>query len=241
VIVHNPGAARILSAQSAPQIRIIPHFCEDDEFPATAEVVQFRQRLGIGQGIRLFGLFGYLREPKRVLSCIRAFRRLHAFRPETALLLSGEVVSKDLERVLQIEAGRSGNAPGGTAIFRLGRLSESEFRIAGAAVDCCLNLRYPGVGETSGIAVRMMGLAKPVIVTDNAENSDFPPATVLRVSPGVAESEELFHHMLLVTEFPGIAREIGGEARLHIRKSHTLEAVARHYWEVLCAAASSAF
>jgi glycosyltransferase involved in cell wall biosynthesis len=241
VIVHNPGASRILSSQGAPQIRIIPHFCQDDEFPATADVVQFRERLGIGQGIRLFGMFGYLREPKRVLSCIRAFRRLHAIRPQTALLLSGEVVSKDLERVLQIEAGCSGSGTGGAAIYRLGRLSESDFRIAGAAVDCCLNLRYPGVGETSGIAVRMMGLAKPVIVTDNAENSDFPPAAVLRVSPGVAESEELFHHMLLVTEFPGVAREIGTEARLHIRKSHTLDAVARDYWEVLCAAASSAF
>jgi glycosyltransferase involved in cell wall biosynthesis len=118
-------------------------------------------------------------------------------------------------------------------------LSERELRIAGAAVDCCLNLRYPGVGETSGIAVRMMGLARPVILTDNAENSDFPAATVLRVSSGVAEAEELFDHMLLVTEFPGIAREIGSEARLHIRKHHALEAVARRYWEVLCAAASS--
>ena len=84
-----------------------------------------------------------------------------------------------------------------------------------------------------------MGLAKPVIVTDNAENSDFPPATVLRVSSGIAEAEGLFEHMVLVTEFPGIAREIGSEARLHIRKRHALEAVAREYWEVLCAAASS--
>jgi glycosyltransferase involved in cell wall biosynthesis len=231
VIVHNPGACAIARAQGAKRVEIIPHFCEAEETPEAAELARFRQRIGVGQGVQLFGMFGYLREPKRVLPCIRAFERLHAVRPETALLLAGEVVSPDLERLLQSEAN--------PAIHRMGHLSEREFRLAGAAVDCCLNLRYPGVGETSGIAVRLMGLAKPVIVTDNAENSDFPPAAVLRVSSGVAESEELFDHMLLVTEFPAIAREIGSEAGLHIRKHHALEAVARRYWEVLCAAASS--
>jgi glycosyltransferase involved in cell wall biosynthesis len=233
VIVHNPGASRIAREQGAKQVKIVPHFFQASESPDAAEIERFRQRLGIGQDVRLFGLFGYLREPKRVLPCIRAFRRLHAVRPETALLLAGEVVSGDLERVLK-------NEPNWASIYRLGHLSESDFRIAGAAVDCCLNLRYPGVGETSGIAIRLMGLGKPVIVTDNAENSDFPPATVLRVSAGVAEAEELFDHVLLVTEFPGIAREIGSEARLHIQKCHALEAVARQYWEALCAAASSA-
>jgi glycosyltransferase involved in cell wall biosynthesis len=233
VIVHNPGASAIVRGQGAQQVKIIPHFCEMDEPPEAAEVARFRQRLGIGQGVRLFGIFGYLREPKRVLACIRAFRRLHAVRPETALLLAGEVVSKDLERLLK-------NEPRHPGIHRLGHLSERDFRIAGAAVDCCLSLRYPGVGETSGIAVRLMGLAKPVMVTDNAENADFPASAVLRVAAGVAETEELFDHMLLVTEFPGIARGIGSEARLHIQKRHGLEAVARGYWEVLCAAASSA-
>jgi glycosyltransferase involved in cell wall biosynthesis len=231
VIVHNPGACAIVRAQGAKRIEIIPHFCEVEEPPEAAELARFRQRIGVGQGVRLFGMFGYLREPKRVLPCIRAFRRLHALRPETALLLVGEVVSPDLERLLQNE--------GHTGVCRLGHLSEREFRVAGAAVDCCLNLRYPGVGETSGIAVRLMGLAKPVIVTDNAENSGFPPAAVLRVASGIAESEELFENMLLVTEFSAIAREIGSEARLHIRKHHVLETVARRYWEVLCAAASS--
>jgi hypothetical protein len=84
----------------------------------------------------------------------------------------------------------------------------------------------------------MMGLGKPVIVTGNTENSDYPEAAVLRVAPGVAEAEELFEHMVLATEFPAIAREIGIEAQRHIRKHHALESVARRYWEVLCSAVS---
>lgn len=241
MIVHNPGASAIVDgysretkANGAKQVEIIPHFCEVDAPPEAARIARFRESLGVGQDVTLFGMFGYLREPKRVLQCLRAFRRLHAVRPKTALLLAGEVVSPDFARLLQHE-------PHHPSIHRLGHQSNRDFGIARAAVDCCLNLRYPGVGETSGIAVRMMGSAKPVIVTDNAENSEFPLTAVLRVAPGVAEAEELFEHMVLVTEFPVIAREIGSEARLHIQRHHALEAVARRYWEVLCSAVSSAF
>ena len=230
VVVHNPGAAAIAAAQGAENVAVIPHFCELNCSVKTSGKARFRDRIEVAQGAALFGIFGYMREPKRILPCIQAFKRLHALRPETALVLAGECVSSDLERLLKIEA----NHP---AIHRLGHLSEDDFATAGAAVDCCLNLRYPGAGETSGIAIRLMGLGKPVVVTDNAENSDFPDNAVLRVAVGIAESAELFDHILLVTEFPQIARRIGREAQLHIRERHALEPVARRYWETLCAAA----
>jgi len=231
VIVHNAGAAEIAGANGARSIAIIPHFCELSGPVEISECARFRQRLGIAQGTTLFGIFGYLREPKRVLPCIHAFQRLHALRPDTALLLAGESVSPDLNRLLQTEVSHP-------AIHRLGHLSERELEIAASTVNCCLNLRYPGAGETSGIAVRLMALGKPVVVTDNAENSGFPHAAVLRVKAGVAESAELVQNMLLVTEFPRLAREIGNEAQSHIRKHHALEPVARRYWEFLCTAAS---
>jgi glycosyltransferase involved in cell wall biosynthesis len=233
IIVHNPGAAAIVAAQGGRNIDVIPHFCAVDEDSLTVEAAQLRNQLGIGQGTRLFGIFGYLREPKRILQCIRAFTRLHAIRPQTALLIAGECGSSDLARLLETEARQHSGVT--QAIKRVGYLSDRELRIAAGMVDCCLNLRYPGAGETSGIAIRLMGEAKPVILTDSAENADFPPAAALRVRPGVAEAEELFEHMLLVTEYPGIARDIGRVARNHIRRHHGLDTVAKRYWEVLCA------
>jgi glycosyltransferase involved in cell wall biosynthesis len=230
VIVHNPGAAAVAS-QFTSNVRVIPHFYENKPDVEACETVRFRERIGVGQGATLFGIFGYLREPKRILTCIQAFKRLHEQRPRTALLIAGECVSSDLARLLDIEV----NHP---AIHRLAHLSERDFPVAMAAVDCCLNLRYPGAGETSGIAIRLMGVGKPVIVTDNPENSAFPRGAVLRVSAGVAESAELFDHICLVTEFPPIAREIGNEAQRHVRQHHALESVAGKYWDTLCAAAS---
>jgi len=230
VIVHNPGAAAVAS-QYTTKVTIIPHFCEMEPAADACETVRFRERIGVGQGVTLFGIFGYLREPKRIVTCVQAFKRLHEQRPHTALLIAGECVSSDLARLLEVEADHP-------AIRRLAHLSERDFPLAMAAVDCGLNLRYPGAGETSGVAIRLMGLGKPVIVTDNTENSGFPRAAVLRVSPGVAESAELFDHIGLVTGFPAIAREIGNEAQRHIRERHALESVAGEYWNTLCAAAS---
>jgi glycosyltransferase involved in cell wall biosynthesis len=209
----------------------IPHFFQPEPtLPDAVDAERFRAGIGIEPGATLFGIFGYLREPKRVLPCIAALKRLHAVRPGTALLLAGEAVSTDLERLLRVEARHQ-------AIRRMGHLADSDLSLAIASVDCGLNLRYPAAGESSGIAMRLMGAGKPVIVTDNPENADFPAEAVLRVMPGIAEAAELLDHMILVTEFPRIAKAIGSEARIHLRKRHALEMVAREYWEALCAAA----
>jgi len=232
VIVHNPGAAAMAQAHGAERIFTIPHFFESDQANIdTSETMRFRDRVGIDPGATLFGIFGFLRETKRIPACIAAFRRLHAPRPRTALLLAGDVISGDLERWLRTEAMHP-------AIHRTAHLSDAELRLAQAAVDCGLNLRYPAAGETSGIAIQLMGTGKPVIGMDNAENAGFPETAMFRVRPGVAESAELFDHMILATECPEVARAVGEQAREHIRKCHGLEQVAQKYWEVLCAVIS---
>ncbi len=232
VIVHNPGAAAMVQAHGAQRIFTIPHFFETKKAEIDPrEAVRFRERIGIDPAATLFGIFGYLRETKRVPACIAAFRKLHVARPRTALLLAGDAVSGDLAQFLETEARHP-------AVHRMGHLSDADLKLAAATVDCGLNLRYPAAGETSGIAIQLMGIGKPVIGTDNAENAGFPETSMLRVRPGVAESAELFDHMVLVTEYPGVARAVGNEARDHIRKCHGLEHVARQYWEALCAVTS---
>ena len=229
VIVHNPGAAAIARAHGAKDPQTVPHFFEPALLPDAADTARLRERLGIPQTPTLFGIFGYLRETKRIIPSIDAFRRLHASRPGVALLLAGDAVSPDLARLMKAESAHP-------AIHRVGHLSEADFRIASAAIDCCVNLRYPAAGETSGIAVRMMGAGKPVIVSDGTQNSDIPTAACLRVTPGVAEAAELFHHMVMVSAFPRIAKDIGNEAARYIRQHHSLDVVAKRYWQILCAA-----
>ncbi len=231
VIVHNPGAAAMAKEHGAKRVSIIPHFFEP-VWRDRADSILFRQALGVPGGTTLFGIFGYLRETKRVLPSIHAFRRLYNSNPNVALLLAGEPASADLARLLQIEAMHP-------AIHRMGHLDDKTLLTAASAVDCCINLRYPAAGETSGIAIRLMGMGKPVILSQNEANSDIPASACLRVLPGIAEPAELFDYMSMVAAFPSFAREVGRGAARHISERHSLEAVVRQFWQVLCEAGSS--
>jgi glycosyltransferase involved in cell wall biosynthesis len=233
IIVHNSGAAEMARSASpqCPPVHVIPHLGEGTAANAEA-AIDFRRKAGVSPGVTLFGIFGYLRESKRICPSISAFRRLHALHPDSALLLAGESVSSDLTRLLEIEAGHP-------AIVRVSHLEERNLQDALSAIDCCINLRYPGAGETSGIAIRAMAAAKPVILTDISENSDYPPETRLRVAPGPSEIAELLDNMILVSEFPALARQTGAAARRHIREIHAPDRIAAIFHDALAAVAES--
>jgi glycosyltransferase involved in cell wall biosynthesis len=80
----------------------------------------------------------------------------------------------------------------------------------------------------------MMAAGTPVILSDIPENSDLPMAACLRVRPGIAEATELFEQMALAASFPRIVREIGEQARRHIRAHHSRESAAARIWDILC-------
>lgn len=229
IIVHNPAAARIVK-DHAPDARVveIPHLFAPPDPISAAEILSFRQALHLSTHHFVFGVFGYLRESKRIMNILRSFDAIHRALPHTALLLAGEFVSSDLARAVEPWLGRPG-------ILRMGHLPERDFWIAARAVDACINLRYPAAGETSGIAVRMMGLGKPVMVTDSEESARYPDTACFRIAPGVAEKASLTEHGILAASLPQTTREIGARGAQHIRSSHALDRVADEYWETLCA------
>ena len=228
VVVHNPAAARI-AREHAPGARVeeIPHLFADPPLGSEAEAIRYRQRLGIGPEVFLFGVFGYLRESKRLVSVLDAFARLHSECPRAALLIAGEFVSTDLARAIEPFLGASG-------VYRLPHLSERDFWTAAQAVDACINLRYPAAGETSGIAIRLMGIGKPVLLTDGEECARFPEDACLRIAGGAAERDSLLQHLYLLTSVNEVAKAIGLRGAAHIRAYHRVSSVSEQYWQLLC-------
>ena len=234
VVVHNPAAARLVR-EHAPHSRVIelPHLAlgPASDAPSEAEILRYRQRLGVAPTDFLFGVFGYLRESKRLMSVLEAFARVRSeIRreiPRAALLVAGRFVSSDLERA----AGPLLSAPG---VFRLPYLSEREFWLAAGAVDACINLRHPAAGETSGISIRFLGLAKPLLLTEGEETARLPEDACLRILAGPWEAESLRQHMILLTSMFGLARAIGQRGADHLHAHHAVEDISRRYWELIC-------
>ena len=230
IVVHNPEAARIAGAagNGSRTIVEIPHFFQAPAArPAEWQVERYRQRLGVAPGAYLFGVFGYLRESKRLSVALETFARLRREQPGVALLVAGGFVSTDLERAMRPLL----DAPG---VIRRPRLTDREFWLAAASVDACINLRHPAAGETSGIAIRLMGLGKPTLVTDSAECAGFPPDACLRIAPGESERDSLFDHMRLLTLWAEAGRAIGQRGAGHIHQRHRLDLAGQRYWDLLC-------
>ncbi|MGH9718696.1 MAG: hypothetical protein ACRD8O_00655 [Bryobacteraceae bacterium] len=227
VIVHNRVAAQVVR-DHCPEVPVaeIPHLFDAPPAPPLAGVQRFRQRLGIRPEAFLFSVFGYLRESKRLTTVLRAFRDVHNVYASTALLIAGDFASLDLPRT----AGPLLAMPG---VVRSGYLPESDFWLAAAATDACLNLRFPTCAETSGIGIRLMGAGKPVFVTAGEEVANFPEAACVRIDAGPAEREMLTGYMLWLRSSPLSAQAIGQAAAEHVRRDHSLDRVAALYWETL--------
>lgn len=226
VIVHNPAAAAV-AVSHAPGARVheIPHLFVRPELPARYEVARLRASLGVPASTLLAGVFGHLRESKRITAVLRAFERARAH-SGMVLLLAGDFASSDLERSVDAHPSREG-------ILRIGHLPEREFWMYASAVDVCVNLRYPAAGETSGIAVRLMGIGKPAVLTGSPENARYPVDACIRIPADASEEETLFHVLLWLSSFRRDALEIGFRAEEHIRQEHDITHVAARYWNVL--------
>jgi glycosyltransferase involved in cell wall biosynthesis len=228
VIVHNPRAATLVQEHvRGTTVHEIPHlFALPPDLPSQSEVIRWRAGLGVASHTFLVGVFGHLRESKRLLALLRAFHRARRS-AEMKLLVAGDFVSSDLARsvepMLRDDEG----------ILRIGYLDEREFWLCASAVDACINLRYPMAGETSGIAIRLMGLGKTVLVSAGDETSRFPEAACVRIDPGQAEEEMLAEYLVWLARCPGDARAIGQRAAEHIREHHAPARVAGLYWRAL--------
>lgn len=226
VIVHNPAAARVVRAHNS-QARVveIPHLLVPPEIPSTIDTLRFRQRLGVRPRTLLAGVFGHLRESKRLPVVLRAMRRLWEADLDAVLVVQGEFASADLERAMgpQLE-----NHP---RILRAGYLPEAEFLRWAAAIDVCVNLRYPTAAETSGIAIGMMGIGKTVIFSAGEETARIPENACLRVDQGANEERMLADYLIWLAANRAAGEQIGRHAAAHVNREHAIQRVAAQYWD----------
>ena len=125
------------------------------------------------------------------------------------MLVAGSFVSRDLARAAKPLL----ETPG---VTRLPYLSEEEGFLAGGGdpvMNSCVNLKYPAAGETSGIAIRLMGLGKlrdPYGFCRRARAFPKTPVCAFRLA---AESDSLRHHMILLASLRQAATTVGENRR----------------------------
>ena len=217
IIVHNPAAGAMVRAHVRDaRVVEIPHAFEPP--PGFEHAEQFTREPFVA------GVFGHLRESKRIMSVLRVFRRLRG--EQMTLLLAGDFASQDLARAVSPSLDepwlkRVPYAPG------------RRFWELAARTTVCINLRYPPAGETSGIGTGMMGIGRAVVATRGREIERIPESACLRIDAGLAEEAQLEHVLLWLSRHRRDSRDIGRMARDHIRNHHDPRKAAQAYWRLL--------
>jgi len=221
VVVHNPAAeAAVLAHSPQARVRRMPHLFEPPRTHFIREVDEYRRQvLGVSHEETLFAVLGHLRESKRIDAVVRACERLRANGLPIRLLIQGKFVGPDLKRALGPRLAQEW-------IVRRAYLNEDEWWMQAHAIDLGINLRWPLAGESSGIATRLMGIGKPVVLTRGLETSVIPEAAAVRIDPGIAEQEQLEQYLAWLTINVEARRSIGRHAAIHTNQFHGVERVA---------------
>jgi glycosyltransferase involved in cell wall biosynthesis len=181
------------------------------------------------EGSPLVGCFGYLNVNKRVPQLLEAFASLLRRCPEARLLLVGAAAERfDLERRLE----RLGLAGRGV-VHREDYVDEPRLWSLMAACDVCVNLRSPTMGETSGSAIRVLSLGKPLVVSDVGWFAELPDDVALKIPVDEYETRTLEAALELLAASRGARAALGAAARAYVDREHSLERAADRYAEAV--------
>jgi glycosyltransferase involved in cell wall biosynthesis len=177
------------------------------------------------EGRTVIGCYGHLNPAKRLPQLLEAFAGLRRRRPEALLLLVGSL-SPGLE--LDPVYDRLGLHLG-EDVIRVDYVDEARLWSLLAACDICVNLRYPTMGETSGIVIRALSLGRPLVVSDVGWFSELPDEAALKVPVDDREVEAIGAALERLARDPGLRAGMGEAGRSAARRDHDIGLVADAY------------
>jgi glycosyltransferase involved in cell wall biosynthesis len=193
-------------------------------------------RAELPEGRTVIGCYGHLNPAKRLPQLLEAFALLRRRVPEALLLLVGSLSpGLDFDPLYDRLGLRSGED-----VIRAGYVDETGLWSFLAACDVCVNLRYPTMGETSGIVVRALSLGRPLVVSDVGWFAELPDEAAVKVSVGGEEVHILADALELLVGDPELRSRMGEAALALAEGEHDVAWVADAYAAALEEAAGGA-
>jgi glycosyltransferase involved in cell wall biosynthesis len=220
VITHNEFTRqRVLASRPLARTSVIPHHVSLGEL-GSMDRDSARAALKLPADAFVLASYGFITPAKRLEVSLRAFARLRKERPDALYLLVGEVSPHyDLSGIPE-------------GVILVGRTELDDFLRYMVAADVAVNLRYPTAGETSGTLIRLLGLGKPVIVSNLGAFAEIPDGACAKVDLDESEEDYLFACLQALAADEELRRAMGENARRHVTP-HTPAASARAYADVV--------
>lgn len=218
IVVHSVTMRdAVLAAGASVPVAVIPLFGTPAD-PSRPYV-----RTSVAKDDLLLGTFGYMAPSKRLEPVLRAVKRLTQCFPNLRLVCVGELVpGYDLVGAIN-DLGLADH------VSITGYVSQETMDSYMHAVDVAVNLRYPTWGESSATLSRLMTIGKAVVVTDLGSFHELPDDTVVKVSHGEREVDDLVGALSHLLADPQKRAGIGAAAKRHMQTCCSPESAADLY------------
>jgi glycosyltransferase involved in cell wall biosynthesis len=222
VIVHS-YYTRNLIKEVFPYIpiQVIPHYTKICNAPIN-DYEMARIELGIKENTNVIATFGFVTPAKRLDKILTALVRLHRDGYEFKFYIVGEVPG-------EIEAKISQSGLPDDMVVLTGHVKLTLFLQYMKASDICVNLRYPVHGETSGSLHRLLGMGKPVLVSNVGSFREYPDDAVIKIDVTHKEEDQIYEALKLLLDNPQKKLEIGNIGYTYAKEHLDIEKVAKAY------------
>jgi glycosyltransferase involved in cell wall biosynthesis/uncharacterized protein YbaR (Trm112 family) len=227
-VVHSDHAReRVERLCPTGSVRVVPMGVP---LPILVDRNDGRRHLDLPENAFIITSITHVNPMKRLHVVLRALRRVVERRPETLLIVAGSVArGMNLERQVSL-LGLERH------VRIVGYLSDDDSRILARAGDVSVNLRYPSAGETSASLLRLLGSARPVIVTAHGPSLELPDDVALRVPIDRLEEETLTEMLVWLADDDIARQELGDTARRFVERNHSMGAAVNGYRDAISTA-----
>lgn len=189
-----------------------------------------RKKMLIAEDAFVIGVVGTINRFKRIGVILEAFDIFRRQRPNSVIVISGTCadIGCYIEIRKIIEARRFGNS-----VMMLGYMEMDNLIRLISASDVCVNLRYPTLGEMSGIVPRILGLGKPLVVTDTDSFRELPDTCCFKLPVGQGETQELSAIFRLLAENSDIRARMGEFAAEYVKSCSWAQTAERYKGSII--------
>ena len=223
VIVHSDFAKQMVLG-IRPDAKVVNIPLHTPDICTNYEVLKknARKKLGISDDIYIFGAFGHATVHKRIPQILQALSQYKKEKGNFHFYIVGQATGLELEAMVkELDLEKEVTVTGYTSL--------EDFKLYMQACDVAFNLRYPTQGESSASLHRLLGIGKPVLVTNIGSFREYSESIVYKVGYGNEEIQEILKVLFELTKSKDTYNEKCKQIVEYAKENYSLIGNARKY------------
>jgi glycosyltransferase involved in cell wall biosynthesis len=226
VIVHHQWLKHQFNNND--HIDVIPLFGEISFSPTLEQIARFREKFSIKDTHFLISCLGFVNRNKLPELQVKVVKKLLAQGFPVHLLFAGETSPEVRALQEEVEASEFRKY-----ITFAGYLDETDYLSALFAADVVINLRNPSMGEGSLTLVHALAAAKPTIISDANQYTEFPDKVCWKLTHDENEAELLCDYLTVLLSNKNVRAALSENAVNYVKSVFAIEKIVRHWLRVI--------